>query len=386
MCALLAQEVSYSITQTLQSLNPTNNFYYIGDVEQLLARLRHPLPQPGLLDDLKLRLRRLELKGELSKLKIECELHDLKERLTPSQFVQLQKDLDEALVNDVWARRFFRGHGQEQQLCCQDEYWRVPFLSVEQNKAVANTLRKAVLRVQDIGTPSWRARVRQDLVEQHGIKDADRVLDALEEKFQEYKQVFKDYAPAPGVWTFTIDPHAWRLWVETRVRTWSSRAWHWWQRQFDTGTVISDQATSEYAVVAAQSRSAELAVHSLNQAADKAVDKFNKKTDQWRASFAKFWYEQEENAMRQIGYTEKEIEWLYDYLERNFKNQADLARYNVDSALHTIRRQLHESRIHSAAQIERQITRLQELLERWKHCLPADPSQPQEHFTCHPAV
>lgn len=360
----------------------TNNLD-LGDVEQLLARLRHPLPQPGLLDDLKLRLRRLELKGELSKLKIQYELDALKERLTPNQFVQLQKDLDEALVNDVWARRFFRGHGQEQQLCCQDEYWRVPFLSVEQNKAVADTLRKAVLRVQDIGTPAWRAHVRQELID-HRIKDADRVLDALEDKLQEYKQVFKDYAPSqPGAWTFTIDPHGWRLWLETRMRILTSRVWHWWQSQFSTGTVISDQATSEYAVVAAQSRSAELAVHSLNQVADKAVDKFNKKTDQWRASFAKFWYEQEENAMRQIGYTEKEIEWMYNYLERNFKNQADLARYNIDNALHTIRRQLHQSRIHSATQVERQITRLQELLERWKHCLPADPSQ-QEHFTCHP--
>ncbi|KAI9313136.1 hypothetical protein BX666DRAFT_1840173, partial [Dichotomocladium elegans] len=127
----------------------------------------------------------------------------------------------------------------------------------------------------------------------------------------------------------------------------------------DATSAVSEKATSSYAVVAAHAKSAELAVSSIEAHAKQQAKHL-------KQSFAQYWLEKEKKAWARVGYTEKQIQWLYDHLEKAFKNKADLAKNDIDNALHTVRLFLQEARVQSATQIEHQITRIQRLLEVWK--------------------
>ncbi|KAI9257233.1 hypothetical protein BDA99DRAFT_561725 [Phascolomyces articulosus] len=341
----------------------------------------------ALIEMLQHGLRRLELRGELTREKVFTELDRLKRKaieqhiVDEAQWKQLVNDIAGSFATDAWYRRFLGGRYHLQHENDDDGFSRWKrhlenrlkeankMLSPDQVEQSLDTVQRAIHNTPDatkLANPRWWRRVERDLKRTLNNPDLVKdVVDSVRDDVNAYKIFAMDYAPE--------DVKNWiQEWCD-----WAHDLWNefiqWLYRQYnDVNTPEAIRASSTYAVIEAHSRSVDMKAHSAETAIQSFTQAVDQAATQWRKSFAKFWLEQEKQAFKRIGYTEAHLEWIHDHLEKTIKDHTSLAKHNIDASLYQIRRYLQEAKVQSATQIEHQITRIQSLLEVWKKSLPTN--------------
>ncbi|KAI7860717.1 hypothetical protein BDC45DRAFT_492660 [Circinella umbellata] len=341
----------------------------------------------ALIDLLQHALRRLELRGELSRENVFTELDKVKHKaiekklVTEAQWKQLVNDVAGSFATDAWYRRFLGGRYHLQHETDDDGFYRWKHhlkrrlkdknkkLTPEQLDQTLQTVQRAIHNTPDatkLANPRWWHRVEHDLkrtLKSSSPDEVKNVVDSVRDDVHAYKIFAMDYAPEEA-------KHWFHDWCEYFHDLWNDFV-QWLVHQYrGEDTREAARASSSYAVIEAHSRSVDSAAHSAESAIYSFTQAVDDTTHHWKKSFAQFWLDQEKQAYKRIGYTEAHLKWLHDHLEKTIKSNTSLAKHNIDSTLYQVRRYLQEARVQSATQIEHQITRIQNLLEEWKRTLP----------------
>ncbi|KAI8147456.1 hypothetical protein BJV82DRAFT_664692 [Fennellomyces sp. T-0311] len=353
------------------------------NVEALLSMLQHAL-------------RKLELRGELTREKVFAELDKIKHKAierhlaNEAQWKQVVNDISMSFASDAWYRRFLGGRYHRHSDEGDDGFhrWKKHLerrlkrhakLTGEQIDSSLDTVQRAIHstpNINKLGDTRWWHRIERELKNKLQPDQVKDVVDSVRDDVQAYKIFALDYAPEEAKHWFL----EWRDWIKD---TWIEFTQWLWNQYNDENSPTAAQASASYAVEAARSRSVDLAAasassaaHSITQAAQESVSSIKTHvqdtTDHWKQSFGNFWLEKEKQAYKRIGYTEAQLQWVHDHLEKTIHDRTSLAKHNIDTALYTVRRYLQETRVQSASQIEHQITRIQNLLEVWKKSLPTE--------------
>ncbi|KAI9491807.1 hypothetical protein BDB00DRAFT_977814 [Zychaea mexicana] len=366
-------------------------------IDRILKGLRIKLEQQhqltqnsieGLMELLQHALRRLELRGELTRERVFAELDKLKHKaiekklVTEAQWKQLVNDVAGSFEADAWYRRFLGGryhrHHHDDDQDDGFHRWKQHLQRrLKHNKRLTeaqidqslDTVQRAIHNTPDaskLADSRWWRRVEREL--KRNLVDPEQVksvMDSVRDEVQAYKIFAMDYAPEEA-------KHWFSDWYDY-IRDLYHEFFQWLYKQYnDEHTPEALKASSSYAVVQAHSRSMGLAVQSAESAAQSMTQAVQDTTQHWKDSFAKYWLQKEKQAYKRIGYTEAQLQWLHDHLEKTIKDRKSLAKHNVDASLYAIRRYLQETRVQSATQIEHQISRIQHLLEMWKQTLPTE--------------
>jgi hypothetical protein len=357
----------------------------------------------ALTDQLGHDLRSLEIRGELTRERVSEALDHAKHQalrkkwVTEAQWKQLANDLEASFTTESWYRRFLgKPHQRNPTDEAQDDdsgfhHWAQKLetklktraqhnkeLNEQQVQHVVDTVKHAMQSTPDvrkIGDKKFWHQVETNLQKQQKLRtdQAKAAVDALQDDIHAYRIFAMDYA---GHAADATQSYVWSIVYTVRdtVLNFWDRLSHWWWRQYDEGHSLAQQAaSSSHAISAAQSRSLESAVHAASSAAADKVndvrDDVRDTAESWKQSFGTFWREKERQAYKRIGYTEAQLDWIQNHLEKSFQDRKSLAKHNVENVLANIRRYMLQARVQSAHQIDHQLTRLQNLLEAWKHAL-----------------
>lgn len=112
-------------------------------------------------------------------------------------------------------------------------------------------------------------------------------------------------------------------------------------------------------------------IHSvLSKASEVAAEATQKIQDlehlDLKETFGHFWREKEHNYYRKLGYTEAHLDWIQEYLVKTFTNQKKSVREKVDEAGSTIKGYLDNLKIQSPSQNEQNVHKLKRQLESWR--------------------
>ncbi|KAI9488606.1 hypothetical protein BDB00DRAFT_887461 [Zychaea mexicana] len=368
------------------------------------------------IDTVQHRLRQLELQGQLSRDRVLQSLGSIERDLTKKRIVteaqwrEIYNDLASSFQeNTAWYQRVFTRKSNDAAASLnrwlsgvQDRLQRSAELTEAQTDNVIRQLRRSMESTRDInklGDKHWRHQFKHELKKQGDLTQDQikHVMHSLETDVNGYKLFAMDYigdkADQSQQWAGDMSQKIKDSGYDTM-----DYVNNWWAaicgkaRSYLT-PIMGDPAdpyadNSAYATIraavgsvtddwkassAAAYRSKESAQHAAAQATDAAGASFESVKAQatdtaatWRDSFAHFWKDKENEAYRQMGYTEAQVNWIQSYLSKTFTDQKSLTKANVDHALDNIRNYLQQSQVQTQAQIQHSIDRLALLLETWR--------------------
>ncbi|KAI8143255.1 hypothetical protein BJV82DRAFT_713474 [Fennellomyces sp. T-0311] len=368
------------------------------------------------LDTIQHQLRQLELQGQLSRDRVLQSLdriqRDLtkKKIVTESQWREIYNDVSSSFEgNQAWYQKVFTQKVDDASASMdkwlegvQTRVKAAAGLTEVQAEHVMNQLRKSMRHnhnIRSLGDQHWRHHFKNKLKKQGELThdQIQDVMNTLQRDVNAYKLFAMDY-----IGDVAQQSQQWAEDVTQKIKDSSygtmDYMYSWWDTMCSKtrnylapilGDPVDQHAdNSAYATIraavasvtddwkassrAAQNSksSAEGAAARATNAASSSFESFRSQAtdaaNSWRESFAHFWHDKENDAYRQMGYTESQINWIQTYLSKAFTDQEALSKSHYERTLDNIRHYLQEAEIQTQGQIQHSIDRINLLYETWK--------------------
>ncbi|ORY98054.1 hypothetical protein BCR43DRAFT_504889 [Syncephalastrum racemosum] len=337
----------------------------------------------ALVSELQHTLRQLELRGELSRDRVQQALDRLHKKavhqklVTETQWRDIYNEVSSPFGEQTWYQRVFQARPTDMDASTSLNRWldsvserlvETKDMTQDQAATVVDQLRTSVAQsdLSKLGDAHWRKKFQHRLEKQARIshEQSQDIIDAIQNDINAYKIFAMDYAGAAADhtrqwadWAMDTCHNTYNTYlapyVDTYLRPYLPAAWQ--TQKDDTLSALRAAAESMSNDWAASSASVESRVTNAAQ--------------HWRDSFGQFWRERQQDYYRQLGYSEAQIDWMQTYLGKAFTDQKALTQANIDQTLQNVRHYLQDAQVQSNAQIQHQMDQLKLQLERWKNKL-----------------
>ncbi|KAI8890628.1 hypothetical protein K501DRAFT_328240 [Backusella circina FSU 941] len=325
----------------------------------------------ALIKDIKHRLTQLEISGHLTQDRVKNALdqmqHDAvqKKYITETQWKDISTDLESSFAGPNWLQRVLSGWGGY-----VSDSSKFPEKSIhtwidqnvvqrlEQNKeltqnqiqSVLETLRNSVRSitssdVTQLGDRDWWNKFKADLEATGKLKEEQiaAVVESIKNDVIGYKISMMDYG------NYAND---------------RSNQQHVFSAAIQ---YIRDTSNSIYGAIRQPMKNKEASLDSAISAASSAAS--SAAATVTSADFGQFWKTKEFETYRKLGYTEANIEWIQNFLSKNFNTNTIYAREAIHNALQAIRQYMTDAKVQSAAAIDDQLKAFENLVDSWKRTL-----------------
>lgn len=376
--------------------------------------------------DLKHQLRQLELKGQLSKDRVQAVLDKAHHQairqkiMTESEWDKAYSFFETSYQEPSWYQRVLRLKPNVEEGSSSFNNWiqsvidRVAStggLTKDQTKSIADQLRTSISNtdVSRLGDKAWLDEFTTSVSKNAGLEkhQLDKVIESINKDVNGYKIFALDYTgqtkKAAKNWCQELKSYFEGIWdsIQAHINHWKSVIQtHLHFKHHETSHEFPQRVTASIKSVAhsltngwesssksrAHSRSIKSVksrvsgvAYQVTHAAQDATDKLHQATDKIhnvnfnhlknfdiKDSFAQFWRNKEHDVYRKLGYTEAHIDWIQDYLSKTFKDQKTCVRGKSDEAAIALKRYLNALHIQSPAQVDANVHKLMRHLESWR--------------------
>lgn len=361
----------------------------------------------GFFTNLQHKLRQLELKGQLSKDKIESVLDSAhteavrQKIMTESEWQRAYRTFKSSYQTPAWYQRLLGVKATMDDGASSLNSWiqsvidrvtRVGGLTKEQAKAIRDEVSDRITNtdINHLGDQTWVDEVSESIAAKTELsKDQlEKVMDTIKHDVNGYKIFGLEYTgqakeKAKNLYEKAKHNYA-NFWdgVHGYFRQARFRINHFWKK-YDLNQKKEDIVHATESVKSAASSFSEdwhsssksmarsRTIHSvLSKASEMAAEATQKIQDlehlDLKETFGHFWREKEHNYYRKLGYTEAHLDWIQDYLVKTFTNQKKSVRDKVDEAGTTIKSYLDALKIQTPGQNEQNVHKLKRHLESWR--------------------
>lgn len=366
------------------------------------------------ITNLKHELRQLELKGQLSKDRVQAVL-DKAHSQAMRQKIMSEAEWNKAYLHfksryeePTWYQRVLRLKPEVDDgtssfnrwiQSATDRVYHLGGLTKEQAKAIGDQLRTSISKsdLHKLGDKHWVDDFTSAVAKKTELKkdQLEGVVEFIKKDVNGYKIFALDYTGQAkdhtknwieqvksyfeDLWE-TVQEH-WEHWIHV-IKT----KLHFKKHEKPTKIITPHKVTASIKSVAhslhsdweassksrARSRTVESVKSRVCTAATHVTDKINninyedlKKID-LKKSFGHFWRQKEHDAYRKLGYTEAHIEWIQDYLTKTFRDQKTSVKGKRDEAAIAIKRYLDGLHVQTPAQVDANVHKLKRHLESWR--------------------
>ncbi|GAA5801285.1 hypothetical protein EDC94DRAFT_541233 [Helicostylum pulchrum] len=371
------------------------------------------------ITNLKHQLRQLELKGQLSKDRVQAVLdkaHNQAIRqkiLTESEWDKAYSFFTNSYQKPTWYQRVLQLNPSVEDGSSSFNNWlqsvighigHVGGLTHEQTKVIADQLRTSISDTEfnRLGDKAWIDNFTNAISRKTNLKkeQLDKVISSIGRDVNGYKYFALDYTgqaqDQANNWCEQVKTCVDGFWdrVHAYIKHWKSIIKSYFhinhheptrvfpQRVTDSIKSVAHSITDDWEASSksiVQSRSTESvksrvydAASQVTNAASQVTSKISDidldqvKNFDIKDSFAHFWRSKEHDLYRRLGYTEAQIDWIQDYLTKTFKNQKSSVHSKSDEAAIAIRRYLNAVHVQNPSQIDATVHRLKRHLESWR--------------------
>ncbi|KAI8073843.1 hypothetical protein BC940DRAFT_315447 [Gongronella butleri] len=305
--------------------------------------------------DLRHRLRKLELQGELSRDNVEYHLDkwwrqsEKKGATASAKWQQIQDDVKSTFAAQkptAWYQRIFSagpapssGQSIDRWLDnVRSQLVRAKKLSDEQVNQVIAQLRQAVTikNLNKVASPHWYERLYHRIEKNAKLSQdqLESVKDDLSKQIDAYKIFAVDYAGDKK-----DDAMAWLEGIHHHCGKAMDSAYTWYDALLQK---LGLQAKTKDKLI-------------LNSDGD------------WKKRFDRYWQSKHLEAYRRLGYSEAQINDMKDYIQRTFTNRHELKQSSkIEQVTDYLKRYMQNARVQTSAQIQNEVNKIKQQLEEWK--------------------
>jgi hypothetical protein len=355
----------------------------------------------GFLTNLKHELRQLELKGQLTKDRIEAVL-DKAHREAIRQKIMTEAEWKKAYTHfesryqpPPWYQRVLGARPVVDDGASTFNLWAKSItsrishfgdLTKEQIKDIEEQVRESILNtdIHRLGDKVWLEDLSDSISAKTQLKkdQLEEIINSISKDINGYKIFALEY-------TGQAREHA---------KNWMEQFKNYWEEVWDQIVVaykrlehrvrhvlnvkkpkqVAKKATASVKSVAsslsedwhsssksmARSRTIHSAMSKASSVAVHATEKIQ--NFDLKDSFGHFWRQKEHDAYRRLGYTEAHIDWIQSYLEKALKDQKTAVKGRADEVAIAIKRYLDDLGIQSPAQVDQNVHKLKRHMESWR--------------------
>ncbi|KAI7877058.1 hypothetical protein K492DRAFT_239422 [Lichtheimia hyalospora FSU 10163] len=370
----------------------------------------------NVIEGIQHRLRRLELQGELSRDRVAETLDRMhreavqKKIVTESQWSDIYNDvLSSFEQRQAWYQRVINRKTDEASSSLNrwlqgvhDRLVTSASLTEKQANDVIANLRNSLVSTTDVshlGNKRFYHHLKHELQKKGDLRkdQIKTVMDQLHDDVTAYKVFAMDYLgdkysnaqewaddmgrKIKDTGSYTMDRvYDWINYIDGHVRAYLPTVLGGHREFYDKDihnakdsaydtirSAVSSVAADWKGSASAAARSKASIEAEVSSSASSLHSEATDTINDWHKQFSDYWYDQEREFYRRMGYTEAQIEWVQHYLSKAFKDEAALTKSQVDRTLENIAHYLEDTRTQSRAQVQHQIDQLRLLIEQWRH-------------------
>ncbi|CAO3703141.1 unnamed protein product [Rhizopus stolonifer] len=402
-----------SLVDTIKSYKDAvtaNSRLFGTNVDHILSGFKHYLERQAKLtendtDDLfthlKHQLRQLELKGQLTKDRVQAVLDKVRYRvmheklMTEAEWKKAYAHFESTYAKPRWYQRLLHLKPDLQDIessslrdwvqSATAHLGRLGTLTKDQVSAVSETLYQSILNsdLNKLGERAWAEDLTHTISQRTQLKkeQLEEIVQSIANEVRAYKIFAIDYSGQAKEqahhWMDDLQGLFWNKVqgivepIKTRLPQ-NKDTWHFYNYR-DTHLKYPGQEKKLTASLRAQAKSMSRAVepktnvvsHVIETAVSVASDAAAQATDSVKGSFAHFWSQREYEIYRRLGYTEAHVDWIKNYLEQTFQNQKDSVKGKSDEAAIAIKRYLDSCKIQTPNQVDANVHRMKRYLDSW---------------------
>ncbi|KAI8972320.1 hypothetical protein BDB01DRAFT_909383 [Pilobolus umbonatus] len=340
------------------------------DIQALLTQLKH-------------QLRQLELKGQLTKERVKAVLDKFHAKVTREKIMteaQWEKAVSaiESSLQPKWYQRVFHTQTPFQRwiFSVTSKLNRLGGLTKDQVKVIGDQLKSAVEECTDLcklGDKDWVNQFTTTVSKKTQLRkdQLDAVIESITQDLKSYKLFACDYTGhSPHDWLHSIKDTWSSLWPtrkqEKKVKTREVIS----STTSTTTSVSTTTSTTTVSTTVPTVISVPTTVPTILSTTVTVTVVATVRDEETPApsaeSFAAYWRQKELEAYRRLGYTEAQMDWIQDYLEKTFHNQKSSVKDKMNEASSQLKRYLTQLKLQDASQIDQTVHRFQRHLENWR--------------------
>ncbi|KAG1140202.1 hypothetical protein G6F37_009177 [Rhizopus arrhizus] len=364
------------------------------DADDIYTNLRH-------------QLRQLELKGQLTKDRVQAVLdkirHEVIEQklMTEAEWKRAHSHFESTYVKPTWYQRVLHLKPDVEDIessslkgwvhSVSNSLNHLGTLTKDQLATISDVLYQSVVNsdLNKLGDKAWIEEISHKISQKTQLKkeQLEDIVQAIAREVHAYKVFALDYTGQTKEqahhWLDKFKGHMWTK-VQEIVEPIKTKipyhplqyqqpheTWHFYDYK-DAHLKYPGQEERLTASIKAQVSSMSKAIEPMTKASgishaiETAVSAAAQATNSVKGTFAHFWHQKEHDIYRRLGYTEAHIDWIRNYLEHTFQNQKDSVKGRADEAAIALKRYLDSCKVQTPNQVDVNVHRMKRYLEAWR--------------------